>query len=102
MKIVREEIFGPVVVLSAFETEDEVVESANDSIYGLASAVFTQNINRAHRVADRLQAGTIWINCYNELHPQLPFGGFKHSGIGRELGEYALECESWSCRVDWQ
>jgi len=91
MKIVREEIFGPVVVLSPFETEDEVIEAANDSIYGLASAVFTQDINRAHRVVSKLKAGTCWVNCYNELHPQVPFGGFKHSGIGRELGEYALE-----------
>ena len=80
MKIVREEIFGPVVVLTAFDTEEEVIEAANDSAYGLSSAVFTTNINRAHRVAQALKAGTIWVNCFNELHPQVPFGGFKQSG----------------------
>ncbi|WWD20973.1 hypothetical protein CI109_105453 [Kwoniella shandongensis] len=91
MKIVREEIFGPVVVVSPFETEEEVIEAANDSVYGLASAVFTTNISRGTRVAQALKAGTVWINCYNELHPQIPFGGFKQSGLGRECGEYALE-----------
>ncbi|WVQ81639.1 hypothetical protein IAT38_003763 [Cryptococcus sp. DSM 104549] len=91
MKIVREEIFGPVVVVSPFETEQEVLDSANDSVYGLASAVFTSDISRATRVSGKLKAGTIWVNCYNELHPQIPFGGFKQSGLGRELGEYALE-----------
>lgn len=91
MKIVKEEIFGPVVVMTAFDTEDEVVAAANDSIYGLASAVFSENITRAHRVAQALKSGTVWVNCYNELHPQVPFGGFKQSGIGRELGEYAIE-----------
>lgn len=80
MKIVREEIFGPVVVLTKFETEEEVVASANDSIYGLANAVFSENITRAHRVAAELKSGTVWINCYNELHPQIPFGGYKQSG----------------------
>jgi aldehyde dehydrogenase (NAD+) len=80
MKIVKEEIFGPVVVLTPFETEEEVINAANDSVYGLASAVFSQNITRAHRVAGALKAGTIWVNCYNELHPNVPFGGFKQSG----------------------
>jgi aldehyde dehydrogenase (NAD+) len=91
MKIVQEEIFGPVVVVAAFDTEEEVIAAANDSIYGLASGVFSQNIQKAHRVANALQAGTVWVNCYNELHSQVPLGGFKASGLGRELGEYALE-----------
>lgn len=91
MKIVREEIFGPVVVMTAFDNEADVIKEANSTNYGLASAVFTQNISRAHQVAGQLKSGTVWINCYNELHPQIPFGGFKESGIGRELGEYALE-----------
>ena len=80
MKIVREEIFGPVVVLTAFDTEEEVIESANDSAYGLSSGVFTTNLNRAHRVAAALKSGTVWVNCFNEIHPQVPFGGFKQSG----------------------
>lgn len=91
MKIVQEEIFGPVVVMTAFDTEEDVIKEANSTNYGLASAVFTQNLSRAHTVASKLKSGTVWINCYNELHPQIPFGGFKESGIGRELGEYALE-----------
>ena len=80
MQIVKEEIFGPVVVMHPFDTEEEAIELANDSAYGLASGVFTTNINTAHRVAGELKAGTVWINCFNELHPQIPFGGFKQSG----------------------
>jgi len=91
MRIVQEEIFGPVIVMSPFETEEEVIEAANDTMYGLSNGIFTQNLSRAHRVAQKLKAGTIWVNCFNELHPQVPFGGFKTSGIGRELGEYALD-----------
>ncbi|KAH9475747.1 Aldehyde dehydrogenase [Psilocybe cubensis] len=90
MKIVQEEIFGPVGVIIKFEDEEDVIRQANDTVYGLASAVFTQNINRAIETAHKLQAGTAWINCANQLHPQVPFGGYKQSGIGRELGEYAL------------
>lgn len=91
MKIVREEIFGPVIAMTAFDSEEEVLKEANNTNYGLASAVFSKDIARATRFAAGLKAGTVWINCYNELHPQIPFGGFKESGIGRELGEYALE-----------
>jgi aldehyde dehydrogenase (NAD+) len=90
MKIVKEEIFGPVVAIMKFKDEEEVIKLANDTTYGLAAAVFSQNINRAHRVAHKLRAGTAWINCANMVHPNVPFGGFKQSGIGRELGEYAL------------
>jgi aldehyde dehydrogenase (NAD+) len=68
----------------------DILRVANDTVYGLAAAVFSQNISRALRVAHKLKAGTVWVNCCNQLHPQLPFGGFKQSGIGRELGEYAL------------
>lgn len=90
MKIVQEEIFGPVGVVIRFTDEDDVIKQANESMYGLAAAVFTQNITRGLRVAHKMHAGTAWINCVNQLHPQIPFGGFKQSGIGRELGEYAL------------
>jgi aldehyde dehydrogenase (NAD+) len=90
MKIVREEIFGPVGVIIKFETEEEVIKAANDTAYGLAAAVFSQNINRALNTAHKLHAGTAWVNCINQLHANVPFGGYKQSGIGRELGEYAL------------
>ncbi|KAL1680432.1 aldehyde dehydrogenase domain-containing protein [Schizophyllum commune] len=91
MKIVREEIFGPVAVVVKFADEDDVVRQANDTVYGLAAAVFSQDVTVALETAHRLHAGTTWINCVNQLHAQVPFGGFKQSGIGRELGEYALD-----------
>ncbi|KAK6955188.1 Aldehyde dehydrogenase [Daldinia eschscholtzii] len=90
MKIMQEEIFGPVVAVAKFKTEEEVVHLGNDSSYGLAAAVHTSNINTAIRVSNELRAGTVWVNSYNLLHHQLPFGGYKESGIGRELGEAAL------------
>ncbi|KZS91867.1 aldehyde dehydrogenase [Sistotremastrum niveocremeum HHB9708] len=90
MKIVQEEIFGPVGVIAKFEDEEDVVRQANDTMYGLAAAVFSRDVGRAISVAHRLQAGTVWVNCVNMLNSQIPFGGFKQSGIGRELGEYAL------------
>jgi len=90
MKIVKEEIFGPVVVINKFEDEEDIISQANDSMYGLAAAVFSKDVTRAISVAHRLKAGTVWVNCYNQLHPQMPFGGYKASGFGRELGEYAL------------
>ncbi|KAJ9117393.1 hypothetical protein QFC24_006489 [Naganishia onofrii] len=90
MKIVQEEIFGPVVVLIKFSSEEEVVKMANDTEFGLASAVFSRDISKALGTANKIHAGTVWINCYNQLHNNVPFGGFKQSGIGRELGEYAL------------
>ncbi|CCO36033.1 aldehyde dehydrogenase (NAD+) [Rhizoctonia solani AG-1 IB] len=90
MKIIQEEIFGPVVAIAKFEDEADIIRQANDSIYGLAAAVFSRDISRAIGVAHKLHAGTVWVNCYNKLNNQMPFGGFKQSGIGRELGEYAL------------
>lgn len=71
-------------------SSSDILEQAHDTMYGLASAVFSQNISRALNVAHSLRAGTVWVNCYNQLNVQLPFGGYKQSGIGRELGEYAL------------
>ncbi|KEY66965.1 hypothetical protein S7711_05085 [Stachybotrys chartarum IBT 7711] len=90
MKIMQEEIFGPVCAISKFKDADEVIALGNDSVYGLAAAVHTSNIDTAIRVSNALKAGTVWVNCYNQLSFQLPFGGFKQSGIGRELGEAAL------------
>jgi aldehyde dehydrogenase (NAD+) len=90
MKIMQEEIFGPVCSISKFETEEEVIKSGNETTYGLAAAVHTQNLNTAIRVANSLKAGTVWVNNYNMISYQVPFGGFKESGIGRELGKYAL------------
>ncbi|KAG9231799.1 aldehyde dehydrogenase domain-containing protein [Amylocarpus encephaloides] len=90
MKIMQEEIFGPVCSIAKFETEEEIIKTGNSTIYGLAAAVHTSNLNTALRVANSLRAGTVWINSYNMLHHQIPFGGFKQSGIGRELGEAAL------------
>lgn len=90
MKIVKEEIFGPVGVVIKFEDDEDVIKQANGTVYGLASAVFSTNIQRALKTAHALHAGTAWVNCINSLNPQIPFGGYKQSGIGRELGEYAL------------
>ncbi|PHH61502.1 hypothetical protein CDD81_293 [Ophiocordyceps australis] len=90
MKIMQEEIFGPVCAISKFKHEDEVINLGNDTSYGLAAAVHTKDLNTAIRVSNSLHAGTVWINCYNLLHTALPFGGYKESGIGRELGEEAL------------
>ena len=90
MRIVQEEIFGPVACILPFETEQEVVERANDSEYGLAAAVWTKDIQRAINVTNQLEAGTVWINDYNLEDPAAAFGGYKQSGIGREMGTYAL------------
>jgi aldehyde dehydrogenase (NAD+) len=90
MKIAREEIFGPVMTILKFKDIDEVVERANKTIYGLAAAVWTKDITKAHAIADSVRAGTVWVNCFDVFDAAAPFGGFKQSGIGRELGEYAL------------
>jgi aldehyde dehydrogenase (NAD+) len=91
MKIAREEIFGPVMNVLTFKDADEVLRRGNETFYGLAAAVWTRDIKKAHQLANGLRAGTVWINCYDVFDAAAPFGGFKMSGIGRELGEYALE-----------
>jgi aldehyde dehydrogenase (NAD+) len=91
MKIAREEIFGPVMSIIPFKSVDEVVTRSNHTEYGLAAAVWTRDIQKAHAIANSVRAGTVWVNCYNVLDTRAPFGGFKQSGIGRELGEYGLQ-----------
>ena len=91
MKVVREEIFGPVVTASPFTDLDKLVAEANNSEYGLAAGVWTKDISKAHRLANKLRAGTVWINCYNVFDAALPFGGYKQSGWGREMGHEVLE-----------
>jgi aminomuconate-semialdehyde/2-hydroxymuconate-6-semialdehyde dehydrogenase len=86
----REEIFGPVVTITPFDSEEEVIRYANDVDYGLSSSVWTQNLNRAHRVAEKIHAGTVWVNCWLVRDLRVPFGGMKQSGVGREGGEEAL------------
>jgi phenylacetaldehyde dehydrogenase len=91
MRVVQEEIFGPVVAAIPFSNPDEILPSANDTIYGLAAAVWTKDIGRAHTIASKLRAGTVWINCYNVFDAAMPFGGYKQSGWGREMGKDVLE-----------
>ncbi len=90
MTVVREEIFGPVVVATPFDDIEDLVRQANASNYGLAAGIWTSDINKAHRIAHRLRAGTVWINCYNVFDAALPFGGYKESGWGREMGAEVL------------
>ena len=91
MKVVREEIFGPVLVASPFSDLDEIAKVANDSEYGLGAGIWTKDISKAHALAKKIRAGTVWINCYNVFDAALPFGGYKQSGWGREMGHQALE-----------
>ncbi len=91
MRIAREEIFGPVMSVIPFKDLDEVIIRANRTIYGLAAGVWTRDIKKAHAIANGVRAGTVWVNCYNILDTRAPFGGFKQSGSGRELGEYGLQ-----------
>ena len=91
MKVVKEEIFGPVVTAIPFSDPNELVAAANDSMYGLAAGIWTRDIKKAHALAAKLRAGTVWINCYNVFDAALPFGGYKQSGWGREMGHEVLE-----------
>ncbi|MBZ5655749.1 MAG: aldehyde dehydrogenase family protein [Acidobacteriia bacterium] len=91
MKVVQEEIFGPVVAAIPFDDVEELMPRANDTVYGLAAGIWTKDISKAHKVAAGLRAGTVWINCYNIFDAALPFGGYKQSGWGREMGKDVLE-----------
>lgn len=91
MRIAKEEIFGPVMNILKFKDVSEVIRRGNQTFYGLAAAVWTRDLQKAHRLANSLRAGTVWVNCYDVFDAAAPFGGFKMSGIGRELGEYALQ-----------
>jgi betaine-aldehyde dehydrogenase len=91
MKIVQDEIFGPVLTVIKFKNEEEAIELANQTRYGLAGGVFTRDINKAFRIVRELRAGIIWVNSSQPCFNQLPWGGYKQSGIGRELGKYAVE-----------
>ena len=91
MRIAREEIFGPVVSILPFKDESDAVLQGNDTLYGLAAGVWTRDVSKAHRVARAIRAGTVWVNCYNVFDAAAPFGGYKESGYGRELGRYALD-----------
>ena len=91
MRIARDEIFGPVASILPFETVDEVVRRANDTSYGLASGVWTNDLSRAHYMVKALQAGMVWVNCYGAVDPAMPFGGYKMSGYGKELSGRILD-----------
>ena len=91
MRVVREEIFGPVVVAQAFDDLDDIARRANDTPYGLAASIWSNDLSRVHRLIPKIKAGTVWVNCHNIIENVMPFGGFKQSGIGREAGRAALE-----------
>ena len=91
MQVVREEIFGPVLVATPFDDLDEAVRLANDSIYGLGASIWSNDLRQVMDLVPRIKAGTVWVNAHNLLDPSMPFGGFKQSGIGREMGHAAIE-----------
>jgi len=91
MTIVKEEIFGPVVVVIKFRDEDDLIKMANDTLYGLSASVFSRDITKAITTANALQAGTVWINSHHIVNNNVPFGGYKQSGIGRELGDAVID-----------
>ena len=89
-RIFQEEIFGPVVSVTTFKTDEGALSIANDTLYGLGAGIWTRDISKAHALAKKLRAGTVWINCYNVFDASLPFGGYKQSGWGREMGHEVL------------
>jgi acyl-CoA reductase-like NAD-dependent aldehyde dehydrogenase len=91
MRVAQEEIFGPVMSVITFENEDDLIKQANDTIYGLSAGIWTRDITRAHRFARAVKAGVVWINTYNMFNAASPFGGYKQSGYGREMGKHALD-----------
>ncbi len=101
MKIVQEEIFGPVLAVASFKTEEEAIKLANDTSYGLGAGVFSQNASRCMRVSGAIQAGTVWVNQYVVVSNAVPFGGFKSSGIGRELGVDAIKEYTQVKSIHW-
>jgi aldehyde dehydrogenase (NAD+) len=99
MSIAKEEIFGPVMSVLTFDDWEDLVKRANNTFYGLAAAIWTKNVGRAHEFAKRVRAGTVWVNCYDVFDAAAPFGGFKMSGQGRELGEEGLKAYTESKTV---
>ncbi len=91
MKVVREEIFGPVLSCASFDDLDEVVRQANDTRYGLAASIFSNDLTAVHRLIPRLKAGTVWVNHHNLIDPAVPFGGYKQSGMGREMAKMVID-----------
>lgn len=91
MTIAKEEIFGPVMQIMKFSTDEEVIERANNTMYGLGAGVISENIGRALGLANQIRSGTVWINTYDDFAVEAPFGGYKQSGHGRDKGEYALD-----------
>jgi phenylacetaldehyde dehydrogenase len=91
MRIAQEEIFGPVLVAMPFDDIDEVVRLANDSRYGLGASIWTNDLSAAHSMIPRIKSGSVWVNCHSTIDPAMPFGGYKLSGVGREMGAAAIE-----------